>query len=271
MGGSSLAPDVLAQRPAARRRTDSRCASSIRPIRPRSAPRQARMRSGANRSTSSPPSPARQPRRWPSWRTSGSRGRASTPTSRSSLAGAALCGHHRPRHEPRRDPPPRHLPRGVPQSRADVGGRYSALTYVGLVPGALLGLDLRALLDDAAAMARRCRGSNGTNPGLWLGVTLGALARAGRDKLTLVIEPRRGAPRRVDRAARSPRAPASTAWASSRSTASRSARPRSTAMTASSCASAAASDATGRRAAMAHSTSWRGAGHPVIEPAHGRR
>jgi glucose-6-phosphate isomerase len=71
----------------------------------------------------------------------------------------------------------------------DVGGRYSALTYVGLVPGALLDLDLRALLGDAAAMASRCHGSDGTNPGLWLGVTLGALARAGRDKLTLVIEP----------------------------------------------------------------------------------
>jgi transaldolase/glucose-6-phosphate isomerase len=72
---------------------------------------------------------------------------------------------------------------------ADVGGRYSALTYVGLVPGALLGLDLRALLDDAAAMADACRRSAKDNPGLWLGVLLGSLARAGRDKLTLAIEP----------------------------------------------------------------------------------
>jgi glucose-6-phosphate isomerase len=73
---------------------------------------------------------------------------------------------------------------------ADVGGRYSALTYVGLVPGALLGLDLAALLDDAAQMAAECSQTAADNPGLWLGSALGALARAGRDKLTLVIEPR---------------------------------------------------------------------------------
>jgi len=72
----------------------------------------------------------------------------------------------------------------------DIGGRYSALSYVGLVPGALLGLDLRAILDDAVLMAERCREPEARNPGLWLGVALGALARAGRDKLTLVIEPR---------------------------------------------------------------------------------
>jgi glucose-6-phosphate isomerase len=73
---------------------------------------------------------------------------------------------------------------------ADIGGRYSALTYVGLVPGALLGLDLAALLDDAAAMAAQCSETTSDNPGLWLGTALGTLARAGRDKLTLVIEPR---------------------------------------------------------------------------------
>jgi len=94
------------------------------------------------------------------------------------------------------DPPsldhiPHHdLLRGVFLNPADVGGRYSALSYVGLVPGALLGLDLRALLDGAAQMAEDTRSPSADNPGLWLGVTLGALARAGRDKLTLVIEPR---------------------------------------------------------------------------------
>lgn len=72
----------------------------------------------------------------------------------------------------------------------DVGGRYSALTYVGLVPGALMGMDLRALLADAQQTAARCRENGDNNPGLWLGVVLGSLARAGRDKLTLVIEPR---------------------------------------------------------------------------------
>jgi glucose-6-phosphate isomerase len=71
----------------------------------------------------------------------------------------------------------------------DVGGRYSALTYVGLVPAALLDVDLHSLIDDAVLMAEHCRQPEERNPGLWLGVALGVLARAGRDKLTLVIEP----------------------------------------------------------------------------------
>ena len=70
-----------------------------------------------------------------------------------------------------------------------MGGRYSALTYVGLVPAALLGLDLEALLADAREMAGRCQGQDATNPGLALGAAMGALAKAGRDKLTFVIEP----------------------------------------------------------------------------------
>ncbi|HWH24238.1 MAG TPA: transaldolase, partial [Candidatus Limnocylindria bacterium] len=73
---------------------------------------------------------------------------------------------------------------------ADVGGRYSALTYVGLVPAALMGLDLRGLLASGVAMAGACHSAAADNPGLWLGAALGALAGAGRDKLTLVIEPR---------------------------------------------------------------------------------
>jgi transaldolase/glucose-6-phosphate isomerase len=72
----------------------------------------------------------------------------------------------------------------------DVGGRYCALTYVGLVPAALMGLDLDNLLDEAAEMAAQCRLMDQANPGLWLGAALGSLAAAGRDKLTLVIEPR---------------------------------------------------------------------------------
>jgi glucose-6-phosphate isomerase len=72
----------------------------------------------------------------------------------------------------------------------DVGGRYSALTYVGLVPAALMNLDVRSLIEDAGAMAGRCATPDGANPGVWLGAALGALAANGRDKLTLVIEPR---------------------------------------------------------------------------------
>jgi hypothetical protein len=72
---------------------------------------------------------------------------------------------------------------------ADVGGRYSALTYVGLVPAALLRLDLDPLLEDARLMADSTRGDSDDNPALVLGAAMAALARAGRDKLTFVIEP----------------------------------------------------------------------------------
>ncbi len=67
----------------------------------------------------------------------------------------------------------------------DVGGRYSALTYVGLVPASLIGLDLDALLAAGQTMLATCREPGPRdNPGLLLGLVLGSLARAGRDKLT---------------------------------------------------------------------------------------
>jgi glucose-6-phosphate isomerase len=94
------------------------------------------------------------------------------------------------------DPPPSleaiphsDLMREVFLNPVDVGGRYSALSYVGLVPAALMGLDLRALTGAAALMAEDTRSPSDDNPGVWLGATLGVLAQAGRDKLTLVIEP----------------------------------------------------------------------------------
>ena len=72
----------------------------------------------------------------------------------------------------------------------DVGGRYSALTYIGLVPASLQGLDLDALLAAGTGMLARCTATDPVdNPGVALGVALGALARAGRDKLTLVADP----------------------------------------------------------------------------------
>ena len=71
----------------------------------------------------------------------------------------------------------------------DVGGRYSALTYVGLVPASLIGLDLDALLASASAMLGACREPDpAANPGLSLGLALGTLARAGRDKLTFLAD-----------------------------------------------------------------------------------
>ena len=66
----------------------------------------------------------------------------------------ALCGRHATRRRASATSPTHDLFREVFLNPADVGGRYSALSYVGLVPGALLGLDLRALLDDAHADGR---------------------------------------------------------------------------------------------------------------------
>jgi len=78
--------------------------------------------------------------------------------------------------------------------RADpnVGGRYSALTWFGLVPAALLGLDVEALLTgaEAVAAANRPGVEPGRATGLQLGATLAAAATAGHDKLTLVLPAR---------------------------------------------------------------------------------
>jgi transaldolase/glucose-6-phosphate isomerase len=71
-----------------------------------------------------------------------------------------------------------------------VGGRYSALTDFGLVPAALLGMDLNRLLDKADWMKRQC-GEHipaARNPGLALGAVLGESAVAGRDKLTILSD-----------------------------------------------------------------------------------
>ncbi len=71
----------------------------------------------------------------------------------------------------------------------DIGGRYSALTYVGLVPASLIGLDLDALLASASAMLGACREPEpGANPGMSLGLAMGTLAKAGRDKLTFLAD-----------------------------------------------------------------------------------
>jgi transaldolase/glucose-6-phosphate isomerase len=70
----------------------------------------------------------------------------------------------------------------------DVGGRYSALTPFGLVPAALLGVDIGKLLARGRAMAEACAGGVAAvdNAGLRLGAALGELALAGRDKVTFV-------------------------------------------------------------------------------------
>lgn len=73
----------------------------------------------------------------------------------------------------------------------DIGGRYSVLSYFGLVPAALLGLDLERLLARGMEMARACgpHHSGQQNPGAHLGVVMGTLAQAGRDKVTIITSP----------------------------------------------------------------------------------
>lgn len=70
-----------------------------------------------------------------------------------------------------------------------VGGRYAALSLFGLVPAAAMGLDPDLLLSSGRAMAAACRSERGDNPGLWLGALLGEAALRGRDKLTLLGGP----------------------------------------------------------------------------------
>jgi glucose-6-phosphate isomerase len=72
----------------------------------------------------------------------------------------------------------------------DIGGRYSGLTYVGLAPASLIGIDLDPFLASASAMAEACKERDpGANPGVSLGLAIGTLARAGRDKLTFIADP----------------------------------------------------------------------------------
>lgn len=75
----------------------------------------------------------------------------------------------------------------------NIGGRYSVLSYFGVVPAALIGVDVAQLLDRAAKMAANCGPDNcpaqGDNLGGQVGALMGVLAGAGRDKLTFVISP----------------------------------------------------------------------------------
>jgi hypothetical protein len=75
-------------------------------------------------------------------------------------------------------------------NQADIGGRYSALSYFGMVPAALMGLDFEQLLSGAEKMARVCgAGVNvNENPGAVLGAVLAECALRGRDKLTIVTD-----------------------------------------------------------------------------------
>ena len=73
----------------------------------------------------------------------------------------------------------------------NLGGRYSVLSYFGMVPAALTGLDVKKLLDRADEMRTACGPATSTEANLaaWLGAVMGELAQAGCDKLTLLASP----------------------------------------------------------------------------------
>ncbi len=75
-------------------------------------------------------------------------------------------------------------------NQADIGGRYSALSYFGMVPAALMGLDFERLLRGAETMAEACGASvpPDENPAAVLGAVMAECALAGRDKLTFVTD-----------------------------------------------------------------------------------
>jgi transaldolase / glucose-6-phosphate isomerase len=81
--------------------------------------------------------------------------------------------------------------RTVLHGRETIGGRYSALSNFGMAPGAFAGVDVVELLQRARRAAEACRPETPVeaNPGMLLGAVIGVCARAGRDKLTLVTSP----------------------------------------------------------------------------------
>jgi transaldolase / glucose-6-phosphate isomerase len=81
----------------------------------------------------------------------------------------------------------RHVFFGVPS----IGGRYSALSNFGMIPGAIQGVDIPKFLDRAEEMVHACASvvPADQNPGAILGAILGTLQRQGRDKVTLFASP----------------------------------------------------------------------------------
>jgi transaldolase/glucose-6-phosphate isomerase len=78
--------------------------------------------------------------------------------------------------------------RAVFHGLPSIGGRYSALSDFGMIPGAACGVDVSSLLEHAERMAHACAAAvpAADNPGLALGAIIGACAINGRDKLTLI-------------------------------------------------------------------------------------
>jgi transaldolase/glucose-6-phosphate isomerase len=72
-----------------------------------------------------------------------------------------------------------------------IGGRYSALSNFGMVPGAVMGIDIAKFLKNTAEMVKACGADTAAdaNPGVLLGAILGTAATQGRDKLTIITSP----------------------------------------------------------------------------------
>jgi transaldolase/glucose-6-phosphate isomerase len=81
----------------------------------------------------------------------------------------------------------RHIFYGLPS----IGGRYSALSNFGMVPGAAMGLDISKFLKSTKQMVEGCKPWTpvAENPGVTLGLILGTAAKFGRDKITLITSP----------------------------------------------------------------------------------
>lgn len=75
----------------------------------------------------------------------------------------------------------------------NIGGRYSALSLVGMIPAALIGVEIDKILQNALAVASQEKADffsgKGDSTGCFLGAALGTLAQYGRDKLTLILPP----------------------------------------------------------------------------------
>lgn len=112
--------------------------------------------------------------------------------SRLAAAGVKQPGHHlvviTDEGTPFHDLAERNGYREIFLNAADIGGRYSALSLFGLVPAALMGIDISGLLAWGRAMSHVCgaRSTVADNPGVALGIMMGAAARGGWDKLTLI-------------------------------------------------------------------------------------
>ena len=79
--------------------------------------------------------------------------------------------------------------RRVFENDPNIGGRYSVLSYFGLVPAAVAGVDVRALLESSQEAEQNCNhfDASSSNSGLWMGMAMAELALQGRDKLTFIV------------------------------------------------------------------------------------